>query len=596
MRSTRFADASVKRHGWTDVLVVGGYILAAIYVTFPLWVEPWTRVPPLAGSDQALFQWFLAHAAKSVAHFQNPLFTTLLNAPDGINMMANTSILGLGVPMTPITLQFGPHVSLSVLLTLALAGTAGGWYYVLSRHVVTSTLASAVGGWFCGFAPAMISHASWHPNMTFQLLVPFIVLQVMRLREPGRVWRNGIILALLVVYQAFISEEILLFVAASCAVFVVIYSVQQRHELSKAWRPMLGSLSVTAIVASALLAYPLWVQYWGPNHYRGLSVGHGLLTNDLTSFAAFATESLAGSGQWVTRTFLTIPSEENLFFGWPMLIVGVAAFFLSGRRPIARALRPTLLVFAVLGLGAQITFRGVKTGISGPWGTLEDLPVLDSVLASRFGLVVTAALGVFLAMATQQVWDVAARRLRSNRVRASWVVALVCALVPAAPTPLDAKSQPPIPQFFANGSWRSYLGEGETVVPLPFPVVGKSEGIRWAAASDLHFGIPNGYFLFPRDGVAGNEAAFGSPLRPTAKLLDQVEITGVPLPVTEADRRAAEADLHFWHASILVLPTGERNAIALRATVESLLGPAAPVQDVWLWKVPDRVQNTGGLL
>jgi hypothetical protein len=40
-----------------------------------------------------------------------------------VNMMANTSVLAVSLPLTPVTLLFGPHVSFNLFLTLALALT-----------------------------------------------------------------------------------------------------------------------------------------------------------------------------------------------------------------------------------------------------------------------------------------------------------------------------------------------------------------------------------------------------------------------------------------------------------------------------------------
>ncbi len=79
-----------------------------------------------------------------------------------------------------------------LLLTLGLAGTAAAWYWVLSRHLVRSRLAAWLGGLWCGFCPAMIAHANGHINFVSQYVVPFIVYQALRLREPGRVLRGGV--------------------------------------------------------------------------------------------------------------------------------------------------------------------------------------------------------------------------------------------------------------------------------------------------------------------------------------------------------------------------------------------------------------------
>ena len=133
-------------------------------------------------------------------------------------------MLALTLAVAPITHFLGVGVSMVLLLTLGLAGTAAAWYWVLSRHLVRSRPAAWIGGLWCGFAPAMVSHANGHVNFVSQFVVPFIVWQVLRLREPGRVVRGGVILGLLVVLQVFINEETLLFTALTLGVFVIAYA------------------------------------------------------------------------------------------------------------------------------------------------------------------------------------------------------------------------------------------------------------------------------------------------------------------------------------------------------------------------------------
>ena len=53
-------------------------------------------------------------------------------------------------------------MTVAVLLTVGLAGTAAAWYWVLSRHLVTSRVAAWIGGLWCGFCPAMVAHANGH--------------------------------------------------------------------------------------------------------------------------------------------------------------------------------------------------------------------------------------------------------------------------------------------------------------------------------------------------------------------------------------------------------------------------------------------------
>ena len=53
--------------------------------------------------DQQAFEWYFGATAHNLAIFSNPLFTDLQNYPTGVNLMANAAVLGLGVPLAPVT-------------------------------------------------------------------------------------------------------------------------------------------------------------------------------------------------------------------------------------------------------------------------------------------------------------------------------------------------------------------------------------------------------------------------------------------------------------------------------------------------------------
>ncbi|MEV7226282.1 MULTISPECIES: hypothetical protein [Polymorphospora] len=564
-----------------DFVVVGFYLLTAVWVTSRLWAYPPGRVAPTLESDPSLMQWFLAHAVRVVTHGENPLFTERMNVPDGVNLMANTPMLGLSVPMVPVTMLFGPAVSFVALVTLMLSLTAAAWYYVLSRHLVSSRVAAAVGGWFCGFCPAMLAHANWHPNIIGQVLVPFIVWRVLVLCRPGaRPVRDGIILALLVTYQAFINEEILLFTAIACGVFLLAYVLQRRDLWAGAWRRLLGGLAVCAVIAGALLAYPLYVQFSGPQNYQGIEVAH--FGNDLAAFTSFGTPTLGGN-ELTNQNLAPNPSEENSFFGWPLVLLLVVTTVWLWRDAVVRALAFTGLFFALLSLGTVVSYKGTEIG-PGPWAVFVHLPLLHFVVPTRFGMIASAVVGVMLAIATDRV-------LRGQAVgvprinRQAWALGLAMALVPLIPVALPAHNRPPVPDFVTSGTWRSYVAEGQTVVPVPVTENGNADGLRWAAATRLDMSVPRGYFLGPRNAQDGDLAAFGAPPSHGAGLLARVASSGVPVEVDDRQRRLFRDDLRYWNAAIVVLPVRHDQAPALRHTVEDLLGPGQRVDDVWVWDV-----------
>src|SRR5437899_7014140 len=129
----RGADPRPARRGrLPDLLAPAIYLLGGVFLTIGLWPDLDGRVQADNIQDQGAFQFFLAHGARSLIHLANPLFDAQVNVPAGVNMMANTSILGLSVPLAPLTLLAGPAVAGAVLLALAPALTATAWYFVLS--------------------------------------------------------------------------------------------------------------------------------------------------------------------------------------------------------------------------------------------------------------------------------------------------------------------------------------------------------------------------------------------------------------------------------------------------------------------------------
>lgn len=384
----------IRRAGTTAAAVLS-YIVSAVVVMQHLWADPQGRMLADNYQDQVFFEWVLTHAARLFTHGDNPFFTDQLNAPLGVNLMANTSVLGLALPLAPVTLLFGAGTTMALIETIALAGTAVGWYLVLSRHLFTSRLAAYVGALFCAFAPGMISQSTGHPNIAGQLLIPFIVWNVLRLRRPGPALRRGLVLGALVVYQCFINEEVLFLTAVAMLLFLLLY-LRPSDYLPTA-RAALPALGVAALAAAVLLAYPLYVQFFGRQAYHGMpEFVHGF-SSDLASFEEFSRRSiLAPELSEIDK--MGGPTEENTFFGWPLLGLIVASTVVMWRQRAARALFIIAVVFAALSLGTMIKIRGQETGWHGPWQWVHQLPLFDSVVPTRLGVAMAPLIGILLAM------------------------------------------------------------------------------------------------------------------------------------------------------------------------------------------------------
>nr|WP_233558767.1 hypothetical protein [Micromonospora radicis] len=582
-----------------DVLVIGAYVLLGVVVCLNYWVDVNNRVSSHLPTDHSWFEWLFSHGAYSVRNLENPLFSTQQNAPDGVNMMANTSLLGVTLPLAPLTWLLGPQVVYALYLGGALAATAGTAYWMLSRHLVRSRAAAFVGGGFLGFAPGIVHHANGQPNFVSNFLLPLIVVRVFRLAEPGRWRRNGLVLGLLVAYQIFINEEMLLLTAMACLVIVIAYAVMRPRAARERAGTFAAGLGLGGGLALLLTAYPIWFQFNGPQSYRGLQGGvfHSW-GEDVVAFVTFPRDTIAGNEAVEATIGLT---EQNTWFGWPLVLLSVVALALLVRRSlVARILAVLVVLFSVAALGPEIRFNGALTGIPGPWSYIpEDLPLVEMMMPTRLTLVTTAALGVLLALA----WDAvagngrppvpaprtpepAAERRWSRWRRPIGYVAVAAAVVPLIPTPLPAEPVDPPPAFITSGAWQPYVPDGHTLVPVPIPsnVHGLST-LRWSALTQHQFPIPAGYFIGPNlDG----EGVFGAPNRPTSTLIYRSMDAGALPELTDENRRQAVEDLRFWRASVVVLGAHPKEAV-LRELMTALLGEPQRVDDVWLWDVRDRV-------
>jgi hypothetical protein len=563
--------------GRADLLVIEGYVLAAVLLYAGLWRD--LDGGYLVGSmqDQNLFEWMFAAQAHAVARGENPLFSDLQNAPLGVNLMANTGLPALAVPLTPVTLAFGSTATWTVVLTGGLAGTATAWYWLFSRHVVRSPVAAAVGGAFCAFAPAVISHAKAHPNFAATFLLPVIAIRLIRLPEARRPVLHGVGLGVLGALQVLIGEEILLIGVLAVAPYAIWFGLTRRRMP----RQVVVGVATAIGVSTALVAYPLWLQFAGPQSYHAIE--HGPKGNALAAFVGYPSQSLGGLVTGGPGTLAMNGTEENAFFGWGLVtLVVVLAVWLRAELP-ARIATAACAVGAVLSLGPVLSVDGEPTGWPAPWALLADLPLLESVLESRLALACVPAVGCLLAVATQRVLDAPPdRRFGTASLRAVWAGALVVALLPIAPLPFDTVTRAPTPEFYAGGEWARWVGDGGTIVPVPLPEPLRADPLRWQIDAGMGFAIPQGYFVGP----AGEErlGSYGAPKRPSSLLLDGVAATGEVPPISDADRAAMVDDLRFWRADAVVLTDGPRQE-ELHTAVSALLGPAHRAVDAWVWDV-----------
>lgn len=584
-RASSVAPAGVRldtraRGRLADVLVVLGCLAAALLIYRGLWQNLDSGYLTGSGQDQNMWEWFFAVTAKNVLTLSNPLHTDLQNHPLGVNLMANTAMLGVGIPLTPVTVLFGPTVTWALTLTGGLAGTAVAWYWLLSRHVVASRGAAAIGAALAGFAPPIISHANAHPNFVVLLLVPLLVHRLLLLARGERPVTGGVILGLLAAYQVLLGEEPLLIAALALTVFALAYALSRPAEIGPMVRPLGTGIGVGALVAGAVVAVPLWWQFAGPQSYTGIE--HGFQGNDLAAFNGYATASLAGTDSSAVDLSLN-RTEENAFFGWPLVLVLLGVTVALWRVAAARAVAVAMLVMAWLSMGVLLVVNGTATSIPGPWMLLVDAPLVSSVLESRLAMACAPLGGILLAMATDRVLRLPWLREWAYVARVSWFGALLVALVPIMPTELPTGERDPVPEFLASGRWADHVREGRSVAVVPLPDTGYADPLHWQVGQGLAFPLAEGYFVGPAEDGSG---IYGAQRTMLSSTLDEVDETGLPVSVGRAERGQAVADLKQWRTDLVVLDAGHPDAEALRTTADGLIGiPGRLRGGMWIWDV-----------
>jgi len=582
--------ARLRRH-LPDLAICLGYLALAGWVMHGLWPSPTGRVLALNPADQTLYEWFLAMDSR-VLHGDFSLLTDRLNAPDGVNLMVNTTVIALGALFAPVTLLFGAPTTFAVLAVLTLGLTAVGFYLLFRKVLGAHRLAAALGGGFCGFAPGMISQNNAHLHMTALWLVPVIVwaaIEIARAADPEdprnaargrRGWLRiavfGVVLAATVSVQVFVGEEVLFLTALTLVVMTVVYAAARP---SYAWRVLPGALVGLAIavgVAFAALAYPLWLQFSGPQSVPNGVFSPHFFSADLASFWAYSPLSWATTDG--AERLTTGPAEYNTFLGWALIAVTAGCVIWLIRKPLVLASAAAAVVMAALSLGPDVVVNGTRTDTTGPYQLLLGVPVIDGALPMRFALALIPLIATILVVAADEA-------LKLEWVPGRFVVpaAIGAALLPLFPTPLPTTDRTPVPRFITEGHWRECVSPGGVMVPVPAATPPDPWPMRWPTAADAAFAIPEGFFIAPYG--ANGTASMGTFKQPTSQLLTQVYTDGVVPAINDEHRARARADLTFWKAECVVVADGTNNRDALTTTLDQLLGPGKRIADATTWKV-----------
>ncbi len=521
-----------------------------------LWSGAWAggaSTHTLCGcGDPALFLWFFQWPATAVAHLHNPFYSTALFHPGGINLLAQTSVLGLSLPLVPVTWLFGPVASLNVAATLAPALTAFFTFLAL-RHWVSYLPAAFIGGLLYGFSPFVLASLQFAHLMTAALmLLPLILalLDEILLRQRHRPRRTGFLLGLLVAAQFFLSSElvaIMAMVVVSClAVLVGAALIGGGTELRRLAPRAAEALVVGAVTAAVLLAYPVWFALWGPAHLSGLVWPNIGAVGGYIGSSFWAPDLVKGSNVYTALggyEGALLPSSAYLGWGLIAVLVAGTALWFRDRR---------LWFFGFLLALCAVSSLGIRRGQWELARVLSKIPVIDNVIEQRFMAVGFLAAAVMLAIIIERAHAWAHARWPGTREVGVALGVAAVALVPIgvtfAPSMPFAMRPVILPRWYATAA--PDLPPGQVLLSYPVAFSGIQVAMAWQAVNRMHYDQAGG------GGPQGVSARAGA-ARPGFDVLSGLAF-GVQKPPpqgTPAQLAAVRHAIALWQVTTVVIAT-----------------------------------------
>jgi hypothetical protein len=552
------------------------FIVVAVAVFLPAWTSPTTRWVGESG-DTELYLWFLRWTPHALAAPANPLYTTAINHPLGVNLAWNTQLFLPGLVLTPITELLGPIAAYNVMVTAGLA--LDGWCaYLLARRFVSSRGPALAAGLLYELSPALLVQALGHGNQVIAFTPPLVALLlddvIRRRRSPVRC---GLLGGVLAAAQLYISEEMLATTAVLAAVVLLIAALRHRDRVRSLARPVVVTVGVAALLTAALSAPLLIEQFTGPRAVSGaIQPGDTYVMDALEPAVPTAAMEVQPPGaDAVTARFTGNLTEAGGYVGVPLLVVAGGMAVRLRRRPLARIVALATAASALLSLGPHLHIAGWVSPLPLPWWLIERLPLLGNALPAR--LAVDTMLGIALLVALGLDQRPGPRR---SRVRPAVMALVALTLLPALPFPSTADTTP---GYFRDGGAAASLPHGTVLLVLPFAhQVTSSAPMLWQAESGMTFAMPEGYFVGPGD----DHAVYGPPASPLSTALTDITDRGVAPALDEATRARLIAEMRALGVTRVVLGPMTHHA-AMQDFLTGLLGGAPQAQqDVLVWTPP----------
>ena len=573
-----------------------------------------TTLLPSGSADPGQEVWFLGWLPHALGSGINPFFSRAIFAPRGVNLLANTSVDFVGLLLAPVTVTEGPVAAFWTAVFLAPALSALGAFALCRRHVGWGP-AAFVGGLFYGFGPFIATDLRYgHLDLTWAVFPPLIFLCLDELLFSGRRKAPvvGAALGGLVVAQFFVSTEMLAITAIVVFVGVLCLAVARPRSVPGTMRRAAPGVLVAAGIALALLGYPVWAAVAGPRHFTGAVWAH------VGGTAATLSATVEPRAELPGVAFIS--GGNGNYLGAGLLVVLALAAVVMWRSVALRTSLGLAAIAYVFSLGSRLHAGATPTAVPLPAALLGHIPLLDSVVPSRFAAMVDLFCGMALALVTDDARQRASTGSHVAAVRApnaidvpqernalrpmtsrgvssgaltrrALTTAFPVAVAAAALVPVALV--PPWPYATATRTRPAVLASiggvdvrRPDVVVYPDGATAASEEMVWQAQEGYRFALADGYAIVPgQDGRATESPSLDA----VWLVFAAAELHRLHLPLSVSARQAMRADLVALHVDRVVVLAHRPGSRSVRRALTSALGhPHSVTRGATTWLIARR--------
>jgi hypothetical protein len=433
-------------------------------------------IPP----DATIFIWSLAWWRHAVLHHLNPLLTTAIWAPEGINLAWVTTAPLAAVLATPLTSAFGPVATCNLLFILSPA-LAAWTTFLLCRRITNSYWPAVLGGYIFGYSAYMLGQMQGHLHQVLIFPVPLLTYLVVRHYQGSIRTRTFVIASALTFAAEFlialeVFATMFIFGALAIALSLTFSAPDVRKRIIATTLTLAAGLALAMILVSPFSYFLLisGTPHWG-SMYSADPLGWLIPTTYFELGRVHLLQSIA-------NRFPFDHFECDTYFG-PVLIV-IAALYARRHwhEPFARMMIDLLIIIAVLTLGPIL--HVMHHDLAGmPGAIVTRLPLMNKATPSRFTLYAYLILAIVSSVWIGELGSGAGPK----------IVISMLSVISTLPNLAAGYWVRPLntPAFFSSGVYRKYLSPGETVVTLPYWMLGN--GMAWQAQSDMYFRMAGGW-------------------------------------------------------------------------------------------------------